>query len=200
MHIACLGDSLTEGALGAAGVGVADPQPQNYPYFLGQILGCTTANFGKCGHNCRRFLDWYNSGEVKVANADIIILMLGTNGGMDPKEDKPGNREYAEIINRCQTQAPKAQVVLCTPPHATEDPQKVGYGAAANVAKAAEVVRRVAKERGLPVINLHRCPKFSAQTEAQYQTYDGLHFSVEGYRVLAEIIAQELQALLPKLF
>ena len=48
--ICCLGDSLTEGDYGIFGKsGIANVQPENYPYFLSKITGWEVRNFGKCG-------------------------------------------------------------------------------------------------------------------------------------------------------
>ena len=87
MKIVCLGDSLTQGDYGDFGKRcIPNVHPENYPYFLSEILNCEVVNYGKCGFTSSDFINFYNSGAVDVKGADIIIIMLGTNGGLDPEE------------------------------------------------------------------------------------------------------------------
>lgn len=147
MKIVCLGDSLTEGDYGILGKsGIKNVKDKNYPYFLSNILNCEVKNFGKCGYTSTSYLKYYLSGAVDVKGADIIVIMLGTNGGLDPEKDTAGNRDYAELISACKNDEPKAKIVLCTPPHVTANPEMSNFGYADRVEKAVNFVRNIAKK------------------------------------------------------
>lgn len=189
MVICCLGDSLTEGDYGIYGKRcIANVKSENYPHFLSLLSGAEVRNYGKCGFDASAYLDYYNSGAVNVTEAGIIIIMLGTNGGMEPDCDTKGNRDYTELVKRCINDAPGARVMLCTPPHATENPRMSNYGYAERVKKAAAFVRKTAAELDVDIIDLAESGLFTAENESVMQPNDGLHFSAVGYRTMAGYI------------
>ncbi len=194
MRICCLGDSLTEGDYGIPGKrGIANVHSENYPFFLAKLSGAEVKNYGSCGANPTSYLKLYDSGIYDVTGADVIIIMLGTNGGLDPEMDTDGNRHYLEIIHRCRLDAPDAVIYLCTPPHVTENPDLIGYGCAPQVDKADRFVRKLAGKERLPLIDVANCPSFSAEAEPVMQANDGVHFVEAGYKALAEFIFRNIQ-------
>ena len=195
--ICCLGDSLTEGDYGIFGKsGIANVQSENYPYFLAQITGCEVRNFGKCGYNATSYLNHYKEGYVNLNGADAVVILLGSNGGNDAHADTPANADFRELLRLCRQDAPDAKIFLCTPPHATENPEYSNYGYAPQVAQAVEFVRLLAKETGIPLIETALCPEFTAENEAIYQSNDGIHLNRAGYEVLAKFIAAGMQSYL----
>lgn len=193
MIICCIGDSLTEGDYGIPGVkGVANVHKENYPYFLAQRTGCEVRNYGKCGWRSTTMLSWYRTGEMRVADSDIIILMLGTNGGQSAAGDSTENAAYLELVACLRRDAPQARLYLCTPPHVTVNPAMINVGFADQVAEAVGFVRRIAPTLGLPVIDLAAAPQFTDETEHIMQPNDGLHFTETGYRTMAGIIAEAI--------
>ncbi len=189
MKIYCLGDSLTEGDYGVYGKrGIANVQEKNYPNFLAQLSGATVVNCGKCGYRTTDYIRYYESGKVQLQDADIIIIMLGTNGGLDMEQETPENLAYRQLLDRCKADAPQAHIYLCTPPHASDDPNKPHYGKATQVQKGVAFVRSLTKEYGLDKIELALCPDFTAENEHIMQPNDGLHFGETGYRVMANFI------------
>lgn len=193
MIISCIGDSLTEGDYGVKGKkGIANIHKENYPYFLEKMTGAEVRNFGKCGFTPSSYRKYYDNGNVNVKNSDVIIIMLGTNGGLDPETDTPGNRDYRYIVERCMAEAPKSKIVLCTPPHVTKNPKYSNCGYAEQVKNAVEFVRNYAVETGLKIIDVAECADFNAENEAVMQPNDGLHFGKEGYKRLAKYIIGNL--------
>ena len=191
MKIVCLGDSLTEGDYGIPGKrGIANVHAENYPYFLGKILNAETVNYGKCGYRASTFLKFYEDGNVSLDGADVIIVILGTNGGHSGSEETNDNACYRKLIELCRRDAPSARIILCTPPHATSNPKYSNCGYAPKVAEAVSFVRAYADETGAELIDLASSPCFTAETEDVMQPNDGLHFTEKGYKTLAEIIAQ----------
>ena len=197
MKIVCLGDSLTEGDYGISGKrGIANVKNENYPLFLGETLGATTVNYGKCGYRASTFLNYYESGNVSLDGADVIIVMLGTNGGHSGDGESYENSCYGKLIEHCKKDAPNAFLVVCTPPHVTTDTKYSNCGYASQVKEAVTFVRKFASEKELPLIDLASCPLFTDETESLMQPNDGLHFGKEGYKALAGVIADELKRML----
>ena len=195
--ICCLGDSLTEGDYGIFGKsGIANVQPENYPYFLSQITGWEVRNFGKCGYTATSYLHHYKEGYVNLNGADAVIILLGSNGGHDPEVNTPANDDFRELLRLCRQDAPEAKIFLCTPPHVTENPEYSNYGYAPQVKKAVDFVRILAEETEIPLIETALCPEFTAENEAIYQPNDGIHFGRAGYEVLVKFIAAGMKAYL----
>lgn len=120
MIISCIGDSLIEGDYGVKGkTGIANVHKEDYPFYLSEITGAAVRNFGKCGFNPMSYKKYYDEGMVDVKDSDIIIIMLGTNGCLGPKDDIKGNHDYECLVKKCCEDAPEAEIILCTPPHAT---------------------------------------------------------------------------------
>jgi lysophospholipase L1-like esterase len=194
MIIACLGDSLTEGDYGIYSKrGIGNVKEKGYPYFLSKSTGATVKNYGKCGFTATSFLKYYNSGAVDVKDADIILIMLGSNGGLDPENDVQGNRDYAELIKNCISDAPKAEILLITPPHVSSDPHMSNCGYQPNIDNAIPVIKRLKEEFSLKLIDLNGYDEFCAENEYLYQANDGLHFTEIGYRVMANFIEDDLK-------
>ena len=197
MIIACLGDSLTEGDYGVYGKRcIANVQKENYPYFLSKIFDAEVRNFGKCGYTATSYLNYYKEGNVNLDNADVIIVMLGTNGGHDDINETQANIDYRELIDLCQKDAPCAKLILCTPPHVTSNPEYSNCGYAYQVEKATAFVRKLAKEDNISIIDVALCEQFNADNEHIMQPNDGLHFGEKGYKTLAEFIANGVRSIL----
>ena len=191
--ICCLGDSLTEGDYGIFGMsGTANIQPESYPYFLEKITGCEVQNFGKSGYTATSYLAHYKAGNVDLSGADKVIIMLGTNGGLDPVHEVQGNADFRELVALCRRDAPEATIYLCTPPHVTVNPLWSNCGYRPQVEKAVAFVRGLAEELDLPVIETALCPDFTDENEGIMQPNDGLHFGRVGYEVLAKFVANSL--------
>lgn len=194
MIISCIGDSLTEGDYGVKGkTGIPNVHKENYPFYLAKITGAEVRNFGKCGFNPTSYKKYYDEGKADVRGSDIIIIMLGTNGCLDPDQDIKGNCDYEYLVKKCSEDAPEAEIYLCTPPHVTENPEYSNCGYAKQVRKAVLFVRDFAAKNGFKLIDTAKCPDFTPETEAVMQPNDGLHFGAEGYRKLAEYISQHLK-------
>lgn len=196
MTIVCMGDSLTQGDYGIPGKsGIANVREENYPRFLAQMTGARVINAGKCGYRASTYLNDYESGQVDVQGADIVVVMLGTNGGLDPETDNAENAAYRRLLDHIAADAPAATVVLCTPPHATENPAYSNCGYAPQVKQAVAFVKKLCAQRSLPMIDLAACPDFGPEHEAEMQPNDGLHYGEKGYRVMARYVADALHRL-----
>ena len=194
MRICCIGDSLTEGDYGVFGKrGIANVHNENYPYFLEKSLGCEVLNYGKCGYTSTSYLKHYMDGKADVFGADIILIMLGSNGGLDPEKEIQGNDDYKKLISLLKADAPQAKIVLITPPHVTENPEFSNCGYIDRVLNARAYVKILAEKYNLPLIDLGSFDEFNKETEEIYQSNDGLHFNEKGYKVMADFIEKELK-------
>ena len=194
MKILCIGDSLTEGDYGYKYQrGVKNVHPENYPYFLSKILGVETVNAGKCGFTSTKYLAYYQAGNVTAKGTDMVIIMLGTNGGLDPDADTQGNADYEILVDLVRHDAPEAKIFICTPPHV-----HIGCGCAEKVDKAVRWVRVYAERSGLPMIDIANAPKFTTENEKLMQPNDGVHFGATGYLNLATFIAEHVSPYLNK--
>ena len=192
--ICCIGDSLTEGDYGIFGKsGIANVKEKNYPYFLSELTGCSIKNFGYCGYRASNILDKFNEGAINVTDADIIVIILGTNGGFTPNEETVDTKAYKEIIDRCYEQAPNAKIIICTPPHITRNPKMSGFGLYNQVELAAKFVRKFGQENNLEVIDLFNDNRFNDDNEDIMQPNDGCHFGELGYQTLAKIIYEGIK-------
>lgn len=195
--IVCMGDSLTEGDYGVFGKRcIANVQEKNYPYFLSKLTGCEVINLGKCGYTPSGYLELYKTSNIDFTDVDIVIVMLGTNGGLDYAEETQGDKDYAELIELIQNDAKCAEIIVCTPPNATVNKEMSNYSCADKVEKAVGFVRKFAKERGLKCIDVARCEYLTPENEYVTQPNDGLHFSEVGYGVMAMYIKDGLKKLL----
>ena len=195
MVLVCIGDSLTEGDHGVRGMrGIANVSPVNYPWFLSRMTGAEVRNYGRCGWRSSDMLRWYKTGAVRVKDADIVLIMLGTNGGQSMEGDSPENEAYRQLTALIRQDAPDARIYLCTPPNATVNPDYSNCGYEPQVRQAAGFVRKYGAESKLSVIDLARSKRITPEYEAVLQGNDGLHFTDEGYRVLAEEILSALKA------
>lgn len=195
--IVCIGDSLTEGDYGIKGQrGIGNVQEKGYPYFLERMMNCEARNFGKCGYKSTNYLKYYKEGNVRLCGADAIVVLLGTNGGLDPECEVQGNSDYRELIELLRHDAPHAKIILCTPPHVTSNPEYSNCGYAERVEKAVLWVRDYAKREGHILLDLASSSAFTAENESIMQPNDGLHFGEIGYKTLASIIAEKLNEIL----
>ena len=188
LKIACIGNSLTEGDYGSGQKGVANKQLLNYPYYLAKSLGCQTINYGLCGKNAKNYYtDYYTKADI--SDCDIILVMLGTNKGLDGDYGK----YYGKLIEAIQKDMKKdAIIVLITPPSATTDTSKVNCGYSVNVTSSYTFVTSYAKENNIKMIDAYTNSPIQPDMETFYQPNDGLHMAREGYKAFAEFIAEEL--------
>lgn len=195
LKIACIGDSLTEGDYGPI-TSYGGRRFENYPYYLSHLTGAETVNYGRCGASSSSYYyEHYNRGDVDVSDADIILLMLGTNKGL--AEDTPFHTDYVRLVNEILTaKKPSAQLILITPPSATTDPAKINYGYMDNVLSANAAVKAIAKEKGLICFDALNDSPIQPETEERYQSFDGLHMNAAGYEAFARYIAEELDKIL----
>lgn len=202
--IVCLGDSLTYGDYGTTVAGVGYPHEENYPYFLKNYTGATVEWYARCGYSAAALAADYSDGvmysekvgkRVDLTDADYVIIMLGTNGGLELIGDRTNYDSYLTLVQSIRSDIPKAKIVLVTPPHATEDETKVNYGYMPNIQSAYSGVYKIADICGIPVFDALYDSGIDATTEEIMQPNDGLHFGGVGYASFAAYITNQLKLL-----
>jgi alpha-L-fucosidase len=156
IRVACIGNSIT------AGVGVSDPVRFSYPAQLQRLLGpgWDVRNFGVSGRTLLSRGDFPYSAEPEYSAAqsfapDVVIVKLGTN------DSKPQNwqykdqfvRDYEVFVETFRKNSARPKIYLCTPVPAF--PGDWGISDSILRTEIAPLIRKVAEEKKLPVIDLY---------------------------------------------
>lgn len=189
IRVACVGNSITYGH------GIANRETAAYPAVLGRLLGSgyEVRNFGISARTLLQKGDHPYMSEPIYREAldfepDIVTIKLGTN------DTKPFNWVYQDefkddlrtLIGSFQALDSHPQIYLCTPiPGSRED---WGINDSTLVAAVIPYIYDVAKEYGLPVIDLH-----TAFLPYQHLLKDRVHPNADGAAVLAHVIAEAIR-------
>lgn len=154
VRVACIGDSITEGAGADRGM--------SYPSQLQELLGeaWQVGNFGVSGRTMLKNGDvpyWRESAlqKAQAMNPDVVVIMLGTN------DTKPQNwrikgefrGDYADMVKIFKNLPGKPRVFICRPCPVPE-PGNFGINEA-GVKEEIVILDELAKEFDLGVIDMH---------------------------------------------
>lgn len=185
--VACVGNSITEGAALAPG--------KKYPEVLQQLLGegYEVKNFGVGGRTLLKKGDhpYWNEKAYRDAlewQPDIVVIKLGTNDSK-PQNWRWGNefqQDYIQFVNAFKQKGSKPQIYLCYPIPVFE----TRWGITDSIVKNAIVpqVKKVARKTGSKTINLYK--PFTGKKEL---TYDGVHPNAEGAALLAAEVYRHIK-------
>lgn len=185
LNLMCVGDSLTFGAA------TANPLRESYPAQLKKMKGSLklkVINYGCSGVTASSGTNMPYVGTEQYAKSmrkapDAVLVMLGTNDGVKWRPES-FERDFAALIAGYQSLDSKPVVFVILPPVRYDDQ------AAEQVLrdKIRPIERVVAERMGCPVLDA------CAWTQGQDVLYsDGLHFTKEGYGMLAANIYSELE-------
>jgi len=190
VKVACIGDSITYGSR------IEDRENNNYPLYLGQMLGedYEVVNFAISGRTMLNkgdhpFMAEENYAKAKEYLPDIVTIMLGTN------DAKPKNWKYREefitdlrtMIQDFKELPSHPTIYLCLPPWVYTE--MGGITEQCIVDEVIPVIKQVAAESWLEVIDTHAPLAGHSEMFA-----DGVHPNAQGAMVLAETIFQGLEA------
>lgn len=156
IRVACIGDSITEGA------GVNNATSNAYPVVLGRLLGTNyqTRNFGVSGRTLLKRGDYPYWNEAAFRNAtnyapDIVTILLGTN------DSKPYNWRYKDqfapdlraLIDVFAALPSRPRVFVCQPVPA----YGVGFDINPDVIKneIIPIIKQVGREKQVATVNLY---------------------------------------------
>jgi lysophospholipase L1-like esterase len=184
IRVACIGDSITEGAGIESG--------KKYPDQLQKLLGSgySVKNFGVSGRTLLKKGDfpYWNEKAYKDAlvwDPQVVIIKLGTN------DSKPQNwkysaefeSDYRELLQSFKSLAAKPVIYLCTPLPVFKD----RWGIRENVVRdeVTPLVKKIAAAEGLKVIDL-----YTAMGGEGALLPDGVHPDAGGATVMAHEVYQ----------
>ena len=188
--IACVGDSLTYG------MGTTNPEEQSYPALLTMKDGdylFATERYGHSGATVDNgFLAYTGTDEYRASlktEADIVLLMLGTNDTMFSQNLATFPETYGALLDTYAGLDCQPRIIIMLPPHFfdvnTEEPADVNLEAVIGYEK------EIAEARGIPTIDVYSFTENKPEWSA-----DGVHFTPEGYALLADFVYGELCTIL----
>ena len=188
VRVACVGDSITEGA------GIAE-RTMTYPAQLAVLLGgkWQVENFGVSGATMMNSGDkpYQKEGKFREAVAfkpEVVIIKLGTN------DTKPQNwkgaaadftKDSKQLLAAFREANPKVRIFLCTP--APAFPENFGIRESVIAAETLPLIRALAAEEKLPLIDLHEALKDHPEFFK-----DKVHPDADGAGVIAAKVFQAL--------
>ncbi len=187
--VVCLGDSITKAG---------------YPAELEKILGnARVINAGVSGNSSREGLARLQK-DVLAHKPDVVVLFFGTNDGRvdAPKKHVPlaeYEKNLSTIIDRCVEAG--AKVVLGTIPPIDPEPYftrhvKADFDAAGGLEKQIREYRaaalRVGEAKKVLIVDLNQL----LLQDTSWRSPDGVHPTVEGNGILAQLFAKEIKPLL----
>jgi lysophospholipase L1-like esterase len=180
IHVACVGDSITEGS--------------GYPVYLQAMLGDSykVGNFGVSGstvllNSDTPYMKQSAFQEAKAFQPSIVVIMLGTNDAHETTYEPIENfqADYKKLISAYQGLESNPQIWLVTPPPIFENEFDLSE---TNLEQGVILqIKQVANELDLPTIDVNTAL-------ISYPEYfgDGVHPSSEGAMLIANEINQAI--------
>lgn len=200
VKIACIGDSITNGA------GASNRDETSYPATLGKLLGDSyeVKNFGISG---KSLMNIDSDAYVRTAaytesleyDADIVIIMLGTNDSQpryNSHIESKFKSEYLSLLEKYQALPSNPKIYIATSPysHSRFNEKPASWDIRGNVIeeRILPIQKEIAAETGLEMIDMHA---------ATYRTSyfpDSIHPNDEGYAYMARVFYDALFDYLPE--
>ena len=184
-RIACVGDSITYGA------SIKNRVKNCYPVVLGKLLGQSfeVHNFGVNGATLLKNGDrpyWKLKAfkDATAFNPEIVIIKLGTNDTKPQNWNKVGKEfedDLRAMIIHFGKLSKKPKIYLCLPVPVYQTRWGINEKTVKN--GVIPVIKKVAKEKSLPVIDLHK-----ALSNKVEMFPDKIHPNANGAKVMAKTI------------
>jgi len=191
VRVACVGDSITNGAL------IPGCFFRSYPAQLGKMLGegYHVENFGLNGRTLQPAGDMPYCTELEYRlslefKPDIVVIMLGTNDtrpwNLRPVEEFA--EEYVKLVRVYQSLATAPRIVLCLTPWAINAHNMIMSlsndtdGGALPQINAG--IRLAAERLGLEVVDMYSL----FENRLDLLCYDGVHPNYRGAKLIAETV------------
>ncbi len=189
IKVACIGDSITEGA------GLSSPSTESYPARIQRLLGTNfvVRNYGISARTLLKKGDypyWKEAAytQSRAWGPDIVVIKLGTN------DSKPHNwrhgtnfvEELEEFVGSYRTLPTQPRVILCTPAPVFANG---AFGISPGVinTNVAPAIRELAARLDLEVIDFHT--RLAGHAE---WFPDTIHPNTRGMAVMAAVVRSAL--------
>jgi len=198
LRIACMGDSLTQGATSS------DRATCSYPAQLQLMLGdgYDVMNFGVGGGTLvrkGRLNIWGTLKRIQTGNInpDIVVISLGTNdsGYWQHKDEFPG--DYRDLIDALRALPSRPRIWICAPapmvietPGLSESRRENLLQRRPRLQELIVVIKDIAREKEVGFIDLNTP---LADKPELFTEGDGIHMKDVGYRAMAELVYEELR-------
>ena len=195
IRVACVGDSITYG------YGIDDWPENNYPAVLQELLGdgYIVNNYGVSGAAVHSGSNkpYASRAEYRDSlefNPDIVIFMLGSNDSkpFNWKNDDEFVKDYLALIESYDG----STVIICTVAEAffkgsrTEGETSFRIRPAV-VDEIAEIIRKTAVERNLPIIDVNAL----TSDHPEWYIRDMVHLNAQGAGELAKAVYAKLKSI-----
>jgi acyl-CoA thioesterase I len=183
-RIACVGDSITEGA------GIILQDKYSYPAILDSLLPekFQVLNSGRSSTTLQKKGDfsYWNTKEfynLFAFNPDIVLIKLGTNDTKPQNWDKESfEKDYQALIDTIRTMKSSPQIILCIPVPVFAT--KWGINDSTLVAGVIPVIENIARKNQLKMIDLY------TPLKTKHNLFpDDIHPNESGTELIAKIIA-----------
>jgi lysophospholipase L1-like esterase len=185
--VACLGDSITEGSPGYDSRRGGDETSQ-WEHWAAR--DAPAFQFRNCGIYGERTDEIAARLDACARGADVLVLQGGINDIAQGRDVEDAAENLRAIVGRARELG--LRVLL-----ADVLPWSNGWpGAEAKIRRLNALLREVADEEGVPLLPFHDTledPERRGRMRDEW-TSDGDHPSVEGYRLLGELVAQTLSS------
>jgi acyl-CoA thioesterase I len=185
IKVACIGNSITEGA----GLG-----KETYPAQLAELLGdyFEVQNFGVSGRTILKKGDFPIWQEEKYKKAldwkpDVVVIKFGTNDSKPQnwKYEKELEADYFAFIRSFKRANPEIKIFVCLPIPVFKDVS--GINAEIVKEEIIPIIRDVASKEKVEVINLYR-----AMDKQGSKVPDGVHPNAAGAKIIAETVYKSI--------
>jgi len=180
IHVACVGDSITEGS--------------GYPENLQVMLGADykVGNFGVSGstvltNSDRPYIAQPACLKVKTFHPSVVIILLGTNDAQENTYEsiEDFSLDYKTLINEYQSLENSPEIWLVTPPPIFAN--NMGLNNTNLEQGVIPYIEQIAEELDLQLIDIN-----TVLTEYPEYFGDGVHPNDEGAMLIANEISQAL--------
>ena len=196
-NIICIGDSITEGYISGNEI-----SENNYPYYLQSFLGdgFSVVNAGIGGAQA---INWWESYKdyIDVSQADIVIIMLGANGGFDDSfetlpapytsyESCTENRITVcscKFVEWLETLNPDMKIVMMTPAYVDPD---IAPSNSKEIERQYTRMPLFAERYQYSVIDLFELEGVNETNSSEWLSDDGVHHTERSYEKIGEIVAE----------
>jgi lysophospholipase L1-like esterase len=194
IKVACVGDSITFGAL------VKNREINCYPAQLEMLLGTafSVRNFGVNGHAAQKTADepYWEHKHFKASSEflpDIVLLMLGTNDAADRNWQgiDPYIADYRELVAHYTSLPSHPVLYIMTPPtqfpveNYTKVIHKMNNDRLDEITAA---LKKLAEELDIRVIDINAATK----NNPEFFCFDGIHPDAGGAKLIADTVYEAL--------